>query len=97
MSPRYANVLDSAAGHSASVDVAFATTGATPATISAGSVKNDPPPATALSAPPTAAAKKRTTATRRIVQSSGAEKCGSHPPVDDPARDRTGAHGRRDD
>src|SRR5207247_3251211 len=52
--------------HSASVAVALATTGDTPATISAGSVRNDPPPATALSAPPTAAAKKRKTATRGL-------------------------------
>ena len=34
MSPRYANVLDTDAGQSASVDVAFAATGDTPATIS---------------------------------------------------------------
>src|SRR4051812_10546158 len=55
MSPRYANVLDTDAGQSASVDVAFALTGDTPATINAGSVRKDPPPATALSAPPIAA------------------------------------------
>src|SRR5207244_1728218 len=37
-----------------------------PATISAGSVRNDPPPATALSAPPTTAEKNRKTATRGL-------------------------------
>src|SRR5438128_425476 len=51
MSPRYANVLDTDAGHKASVEVALAATGETPARMSAGSVRNDPPPATALSAP----------------------------------------------
>src|SRR3954470_1783583 len=66
MSPRYANVLDSDAGHSASVDVALAATGDTPAKMSAGSVRNDPPPATALSAPPIAAARKSRMGTRGL-------------------------------
>jgi hypothetical protein len=52
-------VLDTDAGHIASVDVALAATGEMPAYSSAGSVRNDPPPATALSAPPRAAARKR--------------------------------------
>src|SRR5215470_13314428 len=64
-SRRYASVLDTDAGQSASVDVALATTAGTPATMSAGSVRNDPPPATALSAPPMAAATKSKMLTRR--------------------------------
>src|SRR2546423_11338079 len=64
MSPRYANVLETDAGQSASVDVAFAATGDTPATMRDGSVRNDPPPATALSAPPMAAAKNNKVGTR---------------------------------
>ena len=65
-SRRYATVLDNDAGQSASVDVAFATTGDTPATISAGSVRNDPPPATAFKAPPMAAAMKSQMLTGRL-------------------------------
>src|SRR4051812_30952354 len=97
MSPRYANVLEIDAGHSASVDVALATTGDTPATMSAGKVRNDPPPATAFSPPPMAAAKNNRMITARIVQSMCAEKRRSHPAVDDPSRDRTGARSGRDD
>src|SRR5881394_1901317 len=66
MSPRYANVLDNDAGQSASVEVAFAVTGDTPARMSAGSVRNDPPPATALRAPPIAAATNKTRGTREL-------------------------------
>src|SRR6516164_4506378 len=44
ISPRYASALEIDAGHSASVDVALATTGETPAKISAGNVRKDPPP-----------------------------------------------------
>src|SRR5947208_2087355 len=70
-SRRYATVLDREAGQSASVDVAFATTGETPATMSAGSVRKEPPPATALSAPPTAAAMKSQMLTGRLEEIAG--------------------------
>ncbi len=66
MSPRYANVLDTDAGQSASVDVALAATGATPATMSAGKVRKEPPPATALRAPPIAAATNSRIGTREL-------------------------------
>ncbi|MGE0705372.1 MAG: hypothetical protein AB7P22_15705, partial [Vicinamibacterales bacterium] len=46
---------------SATVEVAFATTGGTPTYINAGSVRNEPPPATAFKAPASKAVKKSRT------------------------------------
>ncbi len=96
-SRRYAQALDSDAGHSARVFVAFADTAGTPAKISAGRAMNDPPPATAFSAPPTNAATKRNKLTdgSLIVQFSRAQECRGHPPVDDPPRNRARTSGRR--
>ena len=97
MSPRYANVLDTDAGHSASVDVALATTGDTPATMSAGSVRNDRRRRRRSARRRSRRRRTGRRARRELSQSAGAAKRRSHPAVDDPARDRTGARRRRHD
>lgn len=57
-SPRYAYMLPTAPGHSATVLVAFATSRGTPSQTMAGNVTSVPPPATELTALPVAAARK---------------------------------------
>ena len=52
---RYAMVLDTPAGHSATAVVAFAATGGTPTSSIDGNTRKLPPPATELIAPPTRA------------------------------------------
>ena len=56
---RYAIVLATPAGHSATAVVAFAATGGTPTRSIDGNTRKLPPPATELIAPPTVPAAKR--------------------------------------
>ena len=57
-SPRYAHMLPTAPGHSATVLVAFATRADRPSQTMAGNVTSVPPPATELTPLPIAAARK---------------------------------------
>jgi cell division ATPase FtsA len=57
-SPRYAHMLPTAPGQSATVLVALAMSGDRPSQTMAGNVTSVPPPATELTALPTAAARK---------------------------------------
>ena len=65
---RYAPMLATCPGHSATVLVAFALTGGMPMNSSVGNVTKLPPPATALMAPASSAAKNRMVAWEKFIR-----------------------------